>query len=296
MERILFGDNQFFGVNHMSEEKARAQALMFRETRDIIRVLDAAYDAGVRVFMCTTHDRVGEVADVVRANPERYPDFQFYPCMPYAHKYANSVGEVGILETVRRFAPGGVLETIVKGAVSAVTQDAVKLMQILVDAEMKRFAGTRTPIVFVQNVVTDLLLGLRLEHLLAAFAAHVRARYGAEAGFITMNLPLLVERLERAGVKDPIVCANINKIGFRMSGGVEAYREVLRGGRCRAIAMSVFASGAIPPREAIEWVCRLEGVQSIVFGASSARHIRDTKALIDEAWGLRRDAAALAAV
>jgi hypothetical protein len=296
MERILFGDNQFFGVNHMSEEKARAQAMMFRETRDIVRVLDAAYDAGIRVFMCTTHDRVGEIADVVRANPKRYPDFEFYPCMPYAHKYANSVGEVGILETIRRFAPGGVLETIVKGAVSAVTQDAARLMQILVDAEMKRFAGTRTPIVFVQNVVTDLLLGLRLEHLLAAFAAHVRARYGAEAGFITMNLPLLVERLGQVGVKDPIVCANINKIGFRMSGGVEAYREVLRERRCRAIAMSVFASGAIPPREAIEWVCGLEGVQSIVFGASSARNIRETKALIDGAWGLRRDAATLAAV
>jgi hypothetical protein len=24
IDRILFGDNQFFGVNHMSEEKARA--------------------------------------------------------------------------------------------------------------------------------------------------------------------------------------------------------------------------------------------------------------------------------
>ena len=25
MDRLLFGDNQFFGVNHMSEEKARSQ-------------------------------------------------------------------------------------------------------------------------------------------------------------------------------------------------------------------------------------------------------------------------------
>ncbi|BDG04639.1 hypothetical protein [Anaeromyxobacter oryzae] len=286
MDRILFGDNQFFGVNHMSEEKARAQAMKFRDTQDIMRVLDAAYDAGIRVFMCTTHDRVGEIADLVRANPARYPDLAFYPCLPYAHKYANSVGEVGILETIRRFAPGGVLETLVKGAVSAATQDVQKLMEMLVDAELKRFAGTRMPIVFVQNVVTDLLLGLKLDHLLAAFAAHVGARHGAEAGFITMNLPLLVERLERVGVVNPIVCANVNKIGFRMSGGVDAYRDVLRARRCRAIAMSVLASGAIPPREAIEWVCGLEGVDSIVFGASSAQNIRQTKALIDEAWGL----------
>jgi len=297
MDRILFGDNQFFGVNHMSEEKARAQAMKFRDTRSIMRVLDAAYDEGIKVFMCTTHDRVGEVADIVRAHPKRYPDFEFYPCMPYAHKYANSVGEVGILETLRRFAPGGVVETIVKGAVSALTQDLVKLMEMLVDAEMKRFRGARTPIVFVQNVVTDLVLGLKLDHVLASFAAHVRERYAAEAGFITMNLPLLVDRLERVGITNPIVCANINKIGFRMSGGVDAYRELLRSRRCRAIAMSVLASGAIPPREAIEWVCGLEGVHSIVFGASSQENIRQTKALIESAWdlrsapGLRRSAA-----
>ena len=285
MERILFGDNQFFGVNHMSEEKARAQAMQFRDTASIMRVLDAAYDSGIKVFMCTTYDRVGEIADIVRTNPQRYPNFEFYPCMPYAHKYANSVGEVGALETIRRFAPGGLVETLIKGAFSAMTQDIEKLMEILVDAEMKRFAGAKTPVIFVQNVVTDLLLGLKLHDVLAAFDAYIRRRYGAEPGFITMNLPLLVDSLERVGVKNPIVCANINKIGFRMSGGIDAYRETLRSGRCRAIAMSIFASGAIPPREAIEWVCGLEGLHSVVFGASSAGNIRQSKDLIDQAWG-----------
>ncbi|HEX9308174.1 MAG TPA: hypothetical protein VF894_11830 [Anaeromyxobacter sp.] len=285
MHRILFGDNQFFGVNHMSEEKARAQAMRFRDTQSILDVLDAAYDLGIDAFMCTTHDRVGEIVDAVRADPERYERFEFLPCMPYAHKYANSVGEVGVLETIRRFAPGGIVDTLIKGATAVVTQDVERLMKLLVDAEMKRFAGVRTPVVFVQNVVTDLLLGLKLHHVLAAFHRHVRERYGAEAGFITMNLPRLVDALEEAGIPNPIVCANINKIGFRMSGGVDAYRDVLRSGRCRAIAMSVLASGAIPPEEAIEWVCGLEGLHGIVFGASTPGHIRRTKELIEAEWG-----------
>ena len=46
MDRLLFGDNQFFGVNHMSEEKARAQALRFQDIEAVIEVLDAAYDGG----------------------------------------------------------------------------------------------------------------------------------------------------------------------------------------------------------------------------------------------------------
>ena len=63
MDRLLFGDNQFFGVNHMSEEKARAQQMRFQDIDAVMAVLDAAYDEGVTTFMCTTHDRIAEVCD-----------------------------------------------------------------------------------------------------------------------------------------------------------------------------------------------------------------------------------------
>ena len=285
MDRILFGDNQFFGVNHMSEEKARQQLVQFKDTAAIIQVLDDAYEMGIRTFMCTTHDRIGEICDPMRAQPVRYRDFIYYPCMPYAHKYANSVSQVGVLETIQRFSTGGVMNTLLRGAVGVVTQVIYSLMRLLVDAEMKRFEGLNTPVIFVQNVVTDLLLGLKLYPVFSEFARHVRERYGAEPGFITMNLPLLLDALEEVGLENPIVCANINKIGFRMSGGIDAYLQALRGRRCRPIAMSVFASGAIAPAEAIEWVCKLEGLQSVVFGASSAANIQQTKTLIENIWG-----------
>ena len=45
--------------------------------------------------------------------------------------------------------------------------------------------------------------------------------------------------------------------------------------------MSVLASGAISPREAIEYG-RQPAIKSIVFGASSRANIKQTKALIDE--------------
>jgi hypothetical protein len=284
VDRILFGDNQFFGVNHMSEEKARQQLLKFKDTSAIIEVLDIAYDLGIRTFMCTTHDQIGEICDRMRGRPARYKDFVYFPCMPYAHKYANSVSQVGLMETVQRFAVGGVMSTLMRGAVGTLSRDMYALMRLLIDAEMKRFEGLNTPVIFLQNVVTDLLLGLNLYPVFAEFDRYIKERYGAEAGYITMNLPLLLDTLAKAGVENPIVCANINKIGFRMSGGVDAYRNLLRTRKCRAIAMSVLASGAIPPQEAIEWVCSLEGLQSIVFGASSRSNIRQTQELIQRSW------------
>jgi hypothetical protein len=281
MDRLLFGDNQFFGINHMSEEKARAQAMRFQQTDAIMSVLDAAYDAGIRTFMCTTHDRIAEVCDRVRANPARYRDFTFYPCMPYAHKYANAVTEHGMLGALSHFMPeDGFLRTALRGGAALATRDVEGISKLLIDMEMKMFAGLRTPVIFVQNVFTDLLLGMGYTRALRVFHDYVRERYGAEPGFITMNLPMLYEALTAEGIENPIICANINKIGFRMSGGAERYAEVLRTGRVRAIAMSVFASGAIPPDEAIEWVAGLPGVQSIVFGASGRANILNTRDLV----------------
>ena len=293
MERILFGDNQFFGINHFSEEKARQQAMKFQDLRAILDVLQSALHAGVGGFMCTTHDTVGQIADEVRAHPHKWQGFHFYPGMPYAHKYANAVTELGYLGALKKFIPsGGMLDTLTRGTKAVVGKDIESVMAMLVDAEMKMFAGLETPVIFLQNVVTDLILGLGAPQVFASFAAYVKRRYNAEAGFFTMNLPKLLEALHSAGVENPIVCANVNKAGFRMSGGIEGYREAAAKYPARVIAMSVFASGGISAREAIEWVTNEPYVESIVFGASSRGNIENTVALIREFDQARKNRAA----
>ena len=283
MDRVLFGDNQFFGVNHMSEEKARAQSMRFQDLQAVIDVLDSAYQEGIRTFMCTTHDRVAEICDHFRANPEKYPDYQFYPCMPYAHKYANAVTEHGMIEALRMFLPqDGAVGAMLKGGVALANKDIDAIMRLLIDAEMKMFHGLRTPVVFMQNVITDLLLGLNMKECFRSFHDHVREKYDAEPGFITMNVPRLLDTLDELKIDNPIVCANINKIGFRMCGGIQVYEETIASRRFRPVAMSVLASGAISPREAIAYVCEQPRIESIVFGASGRANIRQTKQLIDE--------------
>jgi len=288
MQRILFGDNQFFGVNHMSEDKARAQAMRFPTAGSVIEVLDAAYDEGIKVFMCTTHERIRDVCDYMRANAERYKDFQFYPCMPYGVKYANAVTEHGALGALKMFLPQeGALGAILRSGIAVARREVKGLAELLIDAEMKMFEGLSTPVIFLQNLATDLLLGLGFNEAFRIFAEHVRNRYQAEPGFITMNLPRLLDVLENLGLENPIVCASINKIGFRMCGGIEAYEKAIATRTFRPIAMSVLASGAIPPREALEYVCRQSGIRSIVFGASSRANIRETKQLIRELSALQ---------
>ena len=47
MEKILFGDNQFFAVNHISDEKSRAQSIKFKTDDAIIKTLDDARNEGI---------------------------------------------------------------------------------------------------------------------------------------------------------------------------------------------------------------------------------------------------------
>lgn len=283
MERILFGDNQFFGINHMSEEKARQQAMRFQDINNIIEVLQAALSAGAGGFMCTTHETIEKIADRVREEPSKWEGFTFYPGMPYAHKYANAVTELGYFDALRKFLPSdGLLDTVLRGSKAVLGRDIEGIITLLIDAEMKMFRGLNTPVIFLQNVVTDLVQGLGVVDAFRVFAEHVRKRYNAEPGFITMNLPMLLPMLKQAGIENPIVCANVNKIAFRMSGGIDGYRAAVAEYPARVIAMSVLASGGIRPREAIEWVVNEPYVESILFGASGRANIENTVSLIRE--------------
>ncbi|HWK03609.1 MAG TPA: hypothetical protein VNS58_08250 [Puia sp.] len=276
MDRILFGDNQFFAVNHISDDKSRAQAIKFKTDEAIVKVLNDSIDCGISTFMCTTHDRIANVCDIIREHPEKYRNFKIFPCMPYAHKYANAVTELGISGTIKQYVPGNFFGSLFKGGVAFLSKDYESIMELMIDAEMKMFKNINTPVIFLQNVITDLLIGLRATDILVAFHKYIQKKYNAEAGFITMNMPKLVDILEEAGIKNPIICASINKVGFRMSGGKEAYEHVLQTRQFRAIAMQVLGGGAIHPKEAIEYVCSLPKIESILFGASSKANIENT--------------------
>ena len=69
---------------------------------------------------------------------------------------------------------------------------------------------------------------------------------------------------------------------------MKAYETAIAQRRFRPVAMSVLASGAISPREAIEYVCAQPRIEAIVFRASGRANIRQTKSLIDELSAARR--------
>jgi hypothetical protein len=286
IDRIVFGDNQFFGINHVSQDKAQAQAERFTELDSIFQVYESAFDAGIRAVMLNSNARAGEICDRFRARASQYPSLAWYPSIPYPHKYANLVAEkgmVGALQSVLMAeGAGSALGKIAQGGLAVMSMDAVRMMKMLVDQEMAAFKGLDVRVVFLQNIVVDLILGFGVAEPFIEYAAHIRKKYVATPGFITQNMPLLRQRLIEWDIHDVVICSSINKIGYMMSPGPEAYETTLAendGNDYAMMAMATLASGAIPAPEAYEYVNALN-VQSVVFGASSRNNIDQTTRLI----------------
>ncbi len=211
------------------------------------------------------------------------------PCMPYAHKYANAVTEDGMLGAVRRFLPDeGLLDAAMRGGRSLAKKDIEGITTLLIDAEMKMFRGPRD--------AGDLPAERRRRPAARAwasttpsaiFADHVRSALRRRAR-LHHDEPARAARRARRGRRrepDRLLQHQQDRLpDVRRHRRLPATRSSER--QFRAIAMSVFASGAIPPREAIEWVCAQPNIESIVFGASSRRTSGNTRELVAEHWEL----------
>lgn len=279
--RIIFGDNQFLGVNHASPTKAMAMQDRFANPDAILEVLGWAYDAGIRDFMFTTHDRLNPVFKEI-VHSRLFSGMRYIPCLPYAHKYANTLTEGGPVAVIKEHIKGCSKRRLISSFSRMAIGDFSASMELLVEIELLMTKGLNVRGVFLQNIIFDLIVGLRGYGLLERFHRYVSDRFGATPGFITMNHPLAQHVLtHELGITSPWICSNFNFAGFRMNPSQTDVENSYANGRSSNIAMSVLASGALRPEESVTYVRKFSGVDSILFGSSSKKNIEATVALIN---------------
>lgn len=287
IDKIIFGDNQFFGINHMSQEKAQQLSEKFYDINNIYRVYDVAFECGVKAVMLNSNDRAKEICNYFRDNNSKYHNINWYPSIPYPHKYANLVAEKGIFPAISEVlfkdnSSLGVLGMMAKGGKAVLGKDAIKIMQMLIDLEMKIFKNLNVKVVFLQNIITDLILGYGIKEIFFEYCDYIRKKYKATPGLITQNMPYLLSKLKEWEINGVVICSSYNKIGYLMSPNVSSYIIASDNNNpddYQLMAMSTLASGAIPAKEAYEFINQ-QNIQSVVFGASSKQHIDETVQLI----------------
>lgn len=287
IDKIVFGDNQFFGINHRSQDKSEELAKKFSDIRNIFEVYDNVFECGVNAVMLNSNDRAKDITEYFREHKDRYGHLTWYPSIPYPHKYANMVAEKGIFPTINEVlfkgnSVGGVFGMIGKGTTAVFGKDLMKMMELMIDAEYRMFRGLDVKVLFLQNVITDLILGYDIKEVFQRYCDFIRKKYDVLPGFITLNMPYLKSKLQEWDIEEVVICSSVNAAGFNMYPSKEVYERVITENdpdKYQLMAMNVLASGSITAQQSFDYINNLK-IQSVVFGASSKSHIKSSVDMI----------------
>ena len=166
--KVIFGDNQFLGVNHSNQTKASELFEKYKDPEEIIDTLGVAYAQGVRDFMFTTHERYEPVfAEIQRSN--MFPGLYFSPCLPYAHKYWNKISENGLIgalsSTFLKNNPARFLSPFLGLAFGKMQS----LIKVLLEIEILMCKGLPIRGIFLQNLAFDFLMSIEKLEFISFF-------------------------------------------------------------------------------------------------------------------------------
>ena len=285
MTDLIIGDNSFIGVSHLSQERAMERTEKLDVTA-ITEIIESAHRAGAVGYTFSTHPINVQILQALNESSFSLP-FQLYPILPYAQAYvrlANEKGIRGLIDEIFSKLPVATkAKVMIDGGFSALKQDFLGLFRTYVDIELGTYLRVKprsavVGSVLLHEVVTDLCLGLRDPRVFETFAKHVREKYQATPGFVTYNLPSLVEFFRESGLDlNVAIMTPFNSIGYQMSPSREACEKCLAElSGTRIIAMSILAGGFLRLDDATTYLSSLPSLSGMAVGVSSKEHARET--------------------
>jgi hypothetical protein len=271
--KIILGDNQFFGVNHFDLKKGEKTKLKFDTTTKIEAFINDSLEIGLDGFMINSNEKGYEIV-----NASKFDDVkEIHYSIPYPHKYASMVNENGLMSLLQHIITNtSLIKNIIGGIKLVATQNLKYITPLALNLEVPKNLR-KGSYVYMQNIITDLLMGMGRGDILIEFIKSV-VKMGYKPGVITLN-PIMFDQLlkneqDANWLKDLIVCFNINKEGFNVFPSLTDVEGLIESRPLyKLMGMSVFASGAANIPDSINYIKKLK-LDYIVFGSSRLENIK----------------------
>jgi hypothetical protein len=272
MKQIL-GDNQFFGVNHNDIDKGDKTKILFSNNDSIISFILASMDIGLSGFMLNSNQRGYEITNIVSKTFKG----EIHYSVPYPHKFASMVNEGGMLILLKYVLRKSSFKSLFLHFPQFLITGNIKyVLPLILDLEMPKNLK-KGSFVYLQNIVTDLLLGMKRYDLLESFCNSLIAK-GYYPGLITLN-PILLDKV--ISKFDPnlqmqlVTCFNINKDGFNVFPCLnEVESLIFKESLYKKMGMSILSSGgASNIQESLNYI-KLLPLDYVVYGSSNLKNIK----------------------
>ena len=142
LDKLILGANPFEGVSYISRSQSVHYLEHFAKEDNIVAVLEATHNMGVRAFTCSnTANVMGALRKFSKTQ-----DLNVYPVIPNAYEYAMEASEKGVLGAVLSKAKGFSMYQKVRLGLralskikSVLTKDVMDLLLELLNFEMTSF-------------------------------------------------------------------------------------------------------------------------------------------------------------
>lgn len=269
--KIILGDNQFFGINHSDLQKGKKTQQMFGDKDSIKEFIKKSLTIGLDGFMINSNKLGYDVVSDFTTNLDK----EIHYSIPYPHKYATLVNEEGMLYLLKYFFKNtSTLKLILTLPKFILTRDIKYLIPIVSSLEIPKNLPSGSTI-YIQNIITDMLIGIKRFDILENFVKDVR-RKGYNPGLITLNplkLDELIVKSEILNKEDLVICFNINDAGFNVFPNRSKVENYIKSDhKYKLMGMSIFSSGGSNIKEAINFI-KTQKLDYVVFGSSNIKNI-----------------------
>ena len=272
MKQIL-GDNQFFGVNHNDIDKGDKTKQLFSSNKSIISFVHASMDIGLSGFMMNSNHRGYEITNSV----SKFFNGEIHYSVPYPHKFASMVNEGGMLILLKYvFSKSSFRSLFLHFPQFLITGNIKYILPLILDLEIPKNLK-KGSYVYLQNIVTDLLLGMKRYDLLESFCNSLIAK-GYSPGLITLNpilLDVVISKFDQNLQTKLIACFNINKDGFNVFPDLNDVEGLIfKESLYKKMGMSILSSGGTTNiHESLLYIKSLP-LDYVVYGSSNIKNIK----------------------
>lgn len=279
-DTILLGDNAFYGVDHLSHERARQRAENVQNIENAVNVIRHSYEMGIDGMVVATRPKLREIIENIKQTSDIVDNLDFYPVMPYAQGLQLQLSEKGITNMIKDILKGGSfrneVKIITKGGIGFLKKDILSLFKVFIDTEMLKLNFLNPKIIFLHPVFVDLALSLDMKNIFETFKNYLYDEYKINAGLCTKNFPALVKKLEEWDLEFASIMTSFNSSGFLMNPSKEACETTLNSYGGHVLAMNVFAGGFSNLDEVCNYISNQPKIRNVVIGASSVKHAQET--------------------
>lgn len=272
MKQIL-GDNQFFGINHFDLDKGEKSKELFQDNDSIINFINDAVNFGMDGIMINSNSRGYEIVNYLSRNETK----EIHYSIPYPHKFATMVNENGMFELVKYILKKSSIKALlVNFPLFVLRGDIKRLIPLIVDLEIPKKLPPGS-IVYLQNIVTDLLIGLKRFDIIEAYCNYI-VKKGYSPGLITLNPILLDDVIQDFSLnvqEKLILCFNINITGFNVfPNKLEVENLIAKLTVYKKMGMNILSSGGVSDvKKSLEYI-KKSNLDYVVYGSSKIENIK----------------------